>query len=275
METAFPDALVTDWESLAETVQLPDPAGLGAHEGRSAYLDYVVPGLLLLSVASAIQGTSINGRHGHDRRHHRPVPHHGHRACLGPHRPCARQPDTNPGGHGRPHRGRLRTRIPLCCRTAPLAGRDRDTGPVRLRADLARRRARACRQECRDRQQHPDDPFLLLFLSSGFVATATMPTGLRQFAEYQPFTPVADTVRGPLGGTAIGDHAIAAVAWSIGIAVVAYLGPSASTTGAGRPSRRERVRVCWIVPARIADDHVIPGCARARPALARGWSGDR
>ncbi len=25
METAFPDALVTDWESLAETVQLPDP----------------------------------------------------------------------------------------------------------------------------------------------------------------------------------------------------------------------------------------------------------
>ena len=65
--------------------------------------------------------------------------------------------------------------------------------------------------------------FLLLFLSSGFVATATMPTGLRQFAEYQPFTPVADTVRGLLSGAAIGDHAIAAIAWSIGIAVVAYL----------------------------------------------------
>jgi ABC-2 type transport system permease protein len=65
--------------------------------------------------------------------------------------------------------------------------------------------------------------FLLLFLSSGFVATATMPTGLRQFAEYQPFTPVADTVRGLLTGTAIGGHAIAAIAWSIGIAAVAYL----------------------------------------------------
>ena len=65
--------------------------------------------------------------------------------------------------------------------------------------------------------------FLLLFLSSGFVATATMPMGLRQFAEYQPFTPVADTVRGLLSGAAIGDHAIAAIAWSIGIAVVAYL----------------------------------------------------
>lgn len=49
---------------------------------------------------------------------------------------------------------------------------------------------------------------LLLFLSSGFVATATMPTGLRQFAEYQPFTTVAHTVRGLLSGAAIGDHAI-------------------------------------------------------------------
>jgi len=34
-------------------------AGLGVHEGRSAYLTYVVPGLMLLTVASAIQGTSI------------------------------------------------------------------------------------------------------------------------------------------------------------------------------------------------------------------------
>jgi len=50
-----------------------------------------------------------------------------------------------------------------------------------------------------------------------------MPAGLRQFAEYQPFTPVADTVRGLLTGAAIGGHAIAAIAWSIGIAVVAYL----------------------------------------------------
>ena len=36
---------------------------------------------------------------------------------------------------------------------------------------------------------------LLVFLSSGFVRTQTMPDGLRQFAEYQPFSPVVDTVR--------------------------------------------------------------------------------
>jgi ABC-2 type transport system permease protein len=64
---------------------------------------------------------------------------------------------------------------------------------------------------------------LLPLLSSGFVPTATMPDGLRQFAEYQPYTPVTQTVRALLTGTHSGDHAIAAVAWSLGIAIVSYL----------------------------------------------------
>ncbi len=64
---------------------------------------------------------------------------------------------------------------------------------------------------------------LLPFLGSGFVPTATMPEGLRQFAEYQPFTPVTETLRGLLTGTAIGTNAIVAVAWSIGIALASYL----------------------------------------------------
>ena len=45
---------------------------------------------------------------------------------------------------------------------------------------------------------------LLPFLGSGFVPTATLPAGLRQFARYQPFTPVTDTLRGLLTGTPIG-----------------------------------------------------------------------
>jgi ABC-2 type transport system permease protein len=64
---------------------------------------------------------------------------------------------------------------------------------------------------------------LLPLLSSGFVPTATMPPGLRQFAEYQPYTPVTQTVRGLLTGTPTGTHAIAAIAWSVGIALVCYL----------------------------------------------------
>ena len=64
---------------------------------------------------------------------------------------------------------------------------------------------------------------LLPFLSSGFVPTASMPAGLRQFAAYEPFTPVTQTVRGLLIGGPIGWHAIAAVAWSAGIALASYL----------------------------------------------------
>ena len=64
---------------------------------------------------------------------------------------------------------------------------------------------------------------LLPVLSSAFVATATMPAGLRQFAQYQPFTPVTQTVRGLLTGGPVGTQAIAAIAWSVAIALASYL----------------------------------------------------
>jgi ABC-2 type transport system permease protein len=50
-----------------------------------------------------------------------------------------------------------------------------------------------------------------------------MPTGLRWFAEYQPFTPMIETVRGLLLGTPIGNSAMIAVAWCVGITLVGYL----------------------------------------------------
>jgi ABC-2 type transport system permease protein len=66
--------------------------------------------------------------------------------------------------------------------------------------------------------------FLLLgFTSSAFVSLDSMPDGVRWFAEHQPFTPVIDTVRGLLMGTPIGDSAVVAVAWCLGIALVGYL----------------------------------------------------
>jgi ABC-2 type transport system permease protein len=64
---------------------------------------------------------------------------------------------------------------------------------------------------------------LLPFLGSGFVPTDSMPIGLRWFAEYQPFTPVIETVRGLLLGTAIGNDAVIAIVWSIGIGLASYL----------------------------------------------------
>ena len=63
----------------------------------------------------------------------------------------------------------------------------------------------------------------LPFLGSGFVPTDSMPTVLRWFAEYQPFTPIMQTVRGLLLGTPIGSDAAIAIAWCTGIAAVSYL----------------------------------------------------
>ncbi|HEX8035267.1 MAG TPA: ABC transporter permease [Ktedonobacterales bacterium] len=64
---------------------------------------------------------------------------------------------------------------------------------------------------------------LLVFTSSGFVDTASMPAGVRWFAEYQPVTPVINTLRGLLLGTPIGNSAVLAIAWSVGLSLVGYL----------------------------------------------------
>jgi ABC-2 type transport system permease protein len=69
----------------------------------------------------------------------------------------------------------------------------------------------------------PQPLVYLPFLASGFVPTDSMPTGLRWFAEYQPFTPVIETVRGLLLGTAIGNSAMLAIAWCAAITLVGYL----------------------------------------------------
>jgi ABC-2 type transport system permease protein len=58
----------------------------------------------------------------------------------------------------------------------------------------------------------------LPFLGSGFVPVESMPAGLRQFAEYQPFTPIMDTLRSLLAGTPVGSaSAWAAIAWCVAI----------------------------------------------------------
>ncbi len=64
----------------------------------------------------------------------------------------------------------------------------------------------------------------LPFISSAFVPTHAMPAGVRWFAEKQPFTPLIETTRGLLLGTPIGNSAMIAVAWCVGIALAGYVG---------------------------------------------------
>ncbi|MFJ7203310.1 ABC transporter permease [Streptomyces sp. NPDC098789] len=63
----------------------------------------------------------------------------------------------------------------------------------------------------------------LPLLGSAVVPTDSMPTGLRWFAEYQPFTPIIETLRGLLMGTPIGNDGLLAFAWCAALALVGYL----------------------------------------------------
>lgn len=64
--------------------------------------------------------------------------------------------------------------------------------------------------------------FLLPFISSAFVPVDAMPGWIRWFAEYQPFTTVVETLRGLLTGTEIGHNGWLSVAWCLAIALLGY-----------------------------------------------------
>ena len=66
-------------------------------------------------------------------------------------------------------------------------------------------------------------PLIFLpFISSAFVPTATMPAVVRVFAQNQPITAIVDTVRSLLNSEPIGNQIWIALAWCVGITVVAY-----------------------------------------------------
>ncbi|MDQ0792240.1 ABC transporter permease [Streptomyces sp. B1I3] len=67
-------------------------------------------------------------------------------------------------------------------------------------------------------------PLLVLpLLSSAFVPVDAMPGWFQPIAEYQPFTPAIETLRGLLLGTEIGNNGWLALAWCLGLTVLGYL----------------------------------------------------
>ncbi|WP_328873110.1 ABC transporter permease [Streptomyces sp. NBC_00287] len=66
-------------------------------------------------------------------------------------------------------------------------------------------------------------PLILLpLLSTAFVPLDSMPGWFQPIAEYQPFTPAIETLRGLLLGTEIGNNGWLAIAWCVGLAVLGY-----------------------------------------------------
>ncbi len=67
-------------------------------------------------------------------------------------------------------------------------------------------------------------PLIFLpFISSAFVPTATMPPYVRAFAENQPVTAIVGAIRALLSAQPVGSDLWVALAWCVGIMVVAYV----------------------------------------------------
>ncbi|MFF7579514.1 ABC transporter permease [Streptomyces sp. NBC_01707] len=67
-------------------------------------------------------------------------------------------------------------------------------------------------------------PLMILpLLSSAFVPVDAMPGWFQPIAEYQPFTPAIETLRGLLLGSEIGYNGWLAVVWCLGLAVLGYV----------------------------------------------------
>ena len=198
-------------------------AGLGVHGGRSAYLDYVVPGVLLIAVASAVQGTSIM------------VAMDMTGGIIDRFRTMAIARASVLTGHVLGSMIQILAGFVILIGVAFALGFRSSAGPIEWLAAIGLLTVFAfalvwlavalglAAKSVETASNTPMILFLLVFFGSGFVLTQTMPVGLRQFAEFQPFTSVADSVRGLLSGAPVGNHAIVAIAWSVGIAVAAYL----------------------------------------------------
>jgi ABC-2 type transport system permease protein len=67
-------------------------------------------------------------------------------------------------------------------------------------------------------------PLIFLpFISSAFVPTASMPGPVAWFAQYQPVTPIVNSIRDLLTGQPVGSDIWIALGWLVGILVVAYV----------------------------------------------------
>ena len=198
-------------------------AGLGPAGGRSEYLEFVTPGVLLIAVAAGAIGTSIS------------VAMDMTEGIVARFKTMAIFRPSVLTGHVLGSMIQTMLSLAVVMAVALLIGFRPNATPVEwvAAAGVLAMITFALTWLCvafglvaktvEAASNLPQPLVFLPFLGSGFVPTDSMPTGLRWFAEYQPFTPVIDTVRGLLLGTAIGNSAVIAVAWCVGIALVGYL----------------------------------------------------
>jgi len=199
-------------------------AGLGGVSGgRSDYLAYVIPGILLITVAGVAQGTAIS------------VSMDMTEGIIGRLRTMAISRASILVGHvaGNLIQTMLSSVVVLGVAvligfrpSAGLLGWLAVLGMLALTTFAVAWLAVAFGLVADSVETASNIPMFLTilpFLGSGFVPTNSLPPGIRWFAEYQPFTPIMETFRGLLMGTPIGNNGILAVAWCLAITMLGFL----------------------------------------------------
>ncbi|MGC4811034.1 ABC transporter permease [Micromonospora sp. DT228] len=197
-------------------------AGLGPSGGRSQYANYVTPGILLITVVSAAQGTAIS------------VAMDMTEGIIARFRTMAIFRPSVLTGHVLGSLVQTLLSLAAVIVVALLVGFRPTANPVEWLAAIGVLAmitfaltwlsvALGLVSESVETASNLPMPLILLpFLGSGFVPTDSMPTPVRLFADYQPFTPVMETLRGLLLGTGIGANWILAVAWCTVISLASF-----------------------------------------------------
>ena len=197
--------------------------GHGALSGRAAYIAYVAPGILVYTLAMAAQGTAIS------------VASDMTTGIIARFRTMAIARASVLTGHVLGSMIQAMLSVIVVLGVAVAIGFRPTAGPLAWLAAAGLLVATAfaftwltvalglAARTVESASNTPMFLFILPFLGSGFVPAGSMPAGLRWFAEYQPFTPITEAMRGLLTGGPVAGHAAAAGAWCAGIALVSYL----------------------------------------------------
>ncbi|GAB3480697.1 ABC transporter permease [Nocardiopsis coralliicola] len=198
-------------------------ASLSPGDARAEYVTYLAPGLLVMTVASVAQGTSIT------------VAMDMTTGVVARFRTMAIARTSVLSGHVLAAVAQTAIAVAVVLAVALLIGFRSPAGPAEwlgvagvlaLVTFAFTWLSTALGLVARNVETASNTPMVLIllpFVSSAFVPTDSLPTAVRWFAEYQPFTPVIESIRGLLQGTGADGSLWLAVAWCGAITAAGYL----------------------------------------------------
>ncbi len=211
----------------------PISSGLGDAARGGAYVDFLVPGILMMSGGGRFVDDRDQCVHRHDRRHHRPVP-----WTMAVSRGAVLT------GHVAASVLRTLVTTTVITAVALLVGFRPKASIVDwlivvgivvafsfALAWFSAALGLGAKTVAGANSATLPIQFLLPFLSSAFVPADSMPVGVRWFT-YQPFTPVVDSLQALLSRAPVGNTIYLALAWCAVIALAGYLWARACSAAA-------------------------------------------